>query len=106
MIEGIIIRGVGGNYYVDIGNEIIECRARGLFRVQNIKPLVGDRVLIRYTTENEKDKSGYIEEIKNRINEIKRPSVANVEQLMIFFAVSNPEPSFLLLDKQIGRAHV
>ena len=40
MIEGIIIRGVGGNYYVDIGNEIIECRARGLFRVQNIKPLV------------------------------------------------------------------
>ena len=106
MIEGIIIRGVGGNYYVDIGNEIIECRARGLFRVQNIKPLVGDRVLIRYTTENEKDKSGYIEEIKNRINEIKRPSVANVEQLMIFFAVSNPEPSFLLLDKLLIAAEI
>lgn len=106
MIEGIIIRGVGGNYYVDIGSEIIECRARGLFRVQNIKPLVGDKVLIRPTTDNKNDKSGYIEEIKERINEIKRPSVANVEQLLIFFAVSNPEPSFLLLDKLLIAAEI
>nr|WP_312576030.1 ribosome small subunit-dependent GTPase A [Sedimentibacter sp.] len=104
MIEGIIIRGVGGNYYVDIGNDIIECRARGLFRLKNIKPLVGDKVLIRLTMENEK--SGYIEEIKDRINEIKRPSVANVEQLLIFFAVSNPEPSFLLLDKLLIAAEI
>jgi len=104
MIEGIIIRGVGGNYYVDIGDEIIECRARGLFRLKNIKPLVGDKVLIRLTVENEK--AGYIEEIKERINEIKRPSVANVEQLMIFFAVSNPEPSFLLLDKLLIAAEI
>lgn len=104
MIEGIIIRGVGGNYYVDIGNEIIECRARGLFRLKNIKPLVGDRVLIRLTVENEK--SGYVEEIKERINEIKRPSVANVEQLLIFFSVSNPEPSFLLLDKLLIAAEI
>lgn len=106
MIDGIIIRGVGGNYYVDIGNEIIECRARGLFRLQNIKPLVGDKVLIRLTSENENDRSGYIEEIKKRINEIKRPSVANVEQLLIFFAVSNPEPSFLLLDKLLIAAEI
>ncbi len=104
MIEGIIIRGVGGNYYVDIGDEVIECRARGLFRLKNIKPLVGDKVLIRLTTEDEK--SGYIEEIKERINEIKRPSVANVEQLLIFFAVSNPEPSFLLLDKLLIAAEI
>jgi len=104
MIKGIIIRGVGGNYYVDIGNEIIECRARGLFRLKNIKPLVGDRVLIRLTEEDEH--SGYIEEINERTNEIKRPSVANVEQLLIFFAVTNPEPSFLLLDKLLIAAEV
>ncbi len=104
MIEGIIIRGVGGNYYVDIGNEVIECRARGLFRLKNIKPLVGDKVLIRLTAEDEK--SGYIEDIKERINVIKRPSVANVEQLLIFFAVSNPEPSFLLLDKLLIAAEI
>ena len=97
MINGIIIRGVGGNYYVDTGNEIIECRARGLFRLKNIKPLVGDRVLVRITEENEH--SGYIEEIHERTNEIKRPPIANAEQLLIFFAVTNPEPSYLLLDK-------
>lgn len=99
MIEGIIIRGVGGNYYVDTKNDLVECRARGLFRLKNIKPLVGDRVLIRLTEENEH--AGYIEEIKERTNEMVRPPVANAEQLLIFFAVSNPEPSFLLLDKLI-----
>lgn len=97
MIEGIIIRGVGGNYYVDIGNNLVECRARGLFRLKNIKPLVGDRVLIRLTVEDEH--AGYIEEIKERTNEMIRPPVANAQQLLIFFAVTNPEPSFLLLDK-------
>lgn len=104
MIKGIIIRGVGGNYYVDIGNDIIECRARGLFRLKNIKPLVGDSVLIRLTEEDEH--SGYIEEINERTNEIKRPPVANAEQLLIFFAVTNPEPSFLLLDKLLIAAEV
>ncbi|MGD9567179.1 MAG: ribosome small subunit-dependent GTPase A [Sedimentibacter sp.] len=97
MIDGIIIRGVGGNYYVDTGSKLVECRARGLFRLKNIKPLVGDRVLIRLTEEDENQ--GYIEEIKDRTNEMVRPPVANAEQLLIFFAVINPEPSFLLLDK-------
>jgi len=97
MIDGIIIRGVGGNYYVDIGKKLVECRARGLFRLKNIKPLVGDKVLIRLTEEDENQ--GYIEEIKERTNEMVRPPVANAEQLLIFFAVTNPEPSFLLLDK-------
>lgn len=97
MIDGIIIRGVGGNYCVDTGDKLIECRARGLFRIKNIKPLVGDRVKIRITEEDEN--SGYIEEISERFNEIKRPPIANAEQLLIFFAVTNPEPSFLLLDK-------
>ena len=104
MIEGIITKGVGGNYYVDIGNKIIECRARGLFRLKNIKPLVGDIVLIRITEEDEN--SGYIEEIKDRTNEIKRPPVANAQQLLIIFAVKNPEPSFLLLDKLLIAAEV
>lgn len=97
MIEGIITKGVGGNYYVDIGNKIIECRARGLFRLKNIKPLVGDFCFIRITEEDEN--TGYIEEIKERTNEIKRPPVANVQQLVIIFSIKNPQPSFLLLDK-------
>lgn len=104
MIEGVIIKGVGGNYYVDTEKGLIECRARGLFRLKNIKPLVGDNVLIRLTEEDET--SGYIEEIKERTNEIVRPPVANVEQLLIFFAVTNPEPSFLLLDKLLIAAEI
>jgi ribosome biogenesis GTPase len=104
MIEGIITKGVGGNYYVDIGTKIIECRARGLFRLKNIKPLVGDFCLIRLTEEDEN--SGYIEEIKERINEIKRPPIANAQQLVIIFAVKNPEPSFLLLDKLLIAAEL
>ena len=97
MIEGNIIRGLGGNYYVDIGDKMIECRARGLFRLKNIKPLVGDRVLIRITEEDED--AGYIEEIIDRKSEIKRPNIANAQQLIIIFSVKNPEPSFLLMDK-------
>ncbi len=96
-MQGVIIRGVGGNYYVDTNDGIIECRARGLFRNQNIKPLVGDRVVIRLTEENKKN--GYIEEILDRKNEMKRPLVSNIDQIIIVFAVKNPEPSFLLLDK-------
>lgn len=97
MLEGVILKGVGGNYYVDTEEGIKECRARGLFRNQKIKPLVGDNVIIRLTNENVN--SGYIEEIKNRKNEMKRPPVSNVDQIIIVFAITNPEPSFLLLDK-------
>ena len=104
MIEGIITRGVGGNYYVDIGDKIIECRARGLFRLKNLKPLVGDRVLVRITEEDEN--AGYIEEIKERTSEIKRPNVANAQQLIIIFSIKNPEPSFLLLDKLLIAAGI
>lgn len=96
-MQGVIIRGVGGNYYVDTNEGIIECRARGLFRNQNIKPLVGDKVKIRLTEENKNN--GYIEEILKRKNEMKRPAVSNIDQIIIVFAVKNPEPSFLLLDK-------
>lgn len=104
MIEGIITKGVGGNYYVDIGSKIIECRARGLFRLKNIKPLVGDNVLIRITEEDEE--VGYIEEIKERTNEIKRPPIANAQQLFIIFAIKDPQPSFLLLDKLLIAAEL
>ncbi len=96
MVYGTIIRGVGGNYYVDSENGLIECRARGLFRNQNIKPLVGDKVYFRITEEDEK--SGFIEKIEKRKNEMKRPPVSNVDQILIVFAATNPEPSFLLLD--------
>ncbi|HOK62481.1 MAG TPA: ribosome small subunit-dependent GTPase A, partial [Soehngenia sp.] len=84
MTDGIIIKGIGGFYYVDTGNGIIECRARGLFREQNIEPLVGDRVSIRI---NKEDSRGYIEEIYPRETVLTRPPIANVSQLIIVMSI-------------------
>ena len=71
MIEGIIIKGIGGFYYVKTQEGIYECRARGVFRENNITPLVGDNVLIRI---NEEDNTGYIEEIYGKKNPVNKTS--------------------------------
>jgi ribosome biogenesis GTPase len=102
--KGIILKCLGGFYYVDTGSEIIECRARGLFRKQDIKPIVGDRCRIRITEED--STVGYVEEIFQRSNEIIRPPVANVEQAIIVFAVEKPNPNFRLLDKFLIQAEL
>ena len=77
MLKGRIIKGVGGFYYVNVEDEIIERRARGIFREQKITPLVGDIVKIRISSE---DNTGYVEEIMDRESELIRPPVANVTQ--------------------------
>ncbi len=102
--EGIILKSLGGFYYVDTGIEIIECRARGLFRKLEIKPLVGDRCKIRITEED--STTGYVEEIMQRSNEMIRPPVANIEQAVIVFAVKKPNPNFRLLDKFLLQAEL
>ncbi|WDV47643.1 ribosome small subunit-dependent GTPase A [Clostridiaceae bacterium M8S5] len=96
MLEGIIIKGVGGNYYVKTASGVLECRARGLFRKQKIKPLIGDKVMVEVI---DGDKAGYIKEIKDRDNQLVRPTVANVSQAIIVFAIINPAPNLWLLDR-------
>ncbi|KGG81121.1 GTPase RsgA [Caloranaerobacter azorensis H53214] len=96
MLEGIIVKGIGGFYYVKVDDKIYECRARGLFRKKKITPLVGDRVKIRISRE---DNTGFIEEIFERKTELFRPPVANVDQVIIVFAVKNPDPNLWLLDR-------
>ncbi|SCG83505.1 ribosome biogenesis GTPase [Proteiniborus sp. DW1] len=96
MLEGIIIKGIGGFYYVKVENKVYECRARGLFRKNKTIPLTGDRVLIRV---NEEDNTGYVEQILDRITELKRPPVSNVNQAIIVFAAQKPEPNLWLLDR-------
>ena len=96
MLEGIIIKGIGGFYYVKVKEKVYECRARGLFRKSKIIPLIGDKVLIRI---NEEDNTGYIEQILDRITELKRPPVSNVNQAIIVFATQKPEPNLWLLDR-------
>lgn len=102
MIKGKIIKGVGGFYYVETSNGIYQCRARGVFRLEEKTPLIGDNVLIRVS--DEKDKEGYIEEIFERKNELVRPPVSNIDQIIIVFAAKKPKPNLWLIDKFIIQA--
>lgn len=98
MLQGKIIKGIGGFYYVHVPHKgIFECRARGIFRKENIKPLIGDNVMIALIDEAEK--TGQVEEILERTNQLIRPTVANIDQAVIVFSVSRPEPNFNLLDR-------
>lgn len=98
MLEGIIIKSIGGFYYVKVNEVIYECRARGLFRKQDIKPVVGDKVEI---TVSSNENTGYIQSIKERKTILIRPPVANIDQAIIVFSVKNPEPNQWLLDRFI-----
>ena len=95
MLEGVIIKGIGGFYYVKTKGKVYECRARGLFREEKVKPLVGDRVLIRVN----EDGSGYVEEIKERKTELLRPPVANINQAIIVMSIKSPNINLWLLDR-------
>ena len=99
MINGKIIKGIGGFYYVDTENGLYECRARGIFRKNKITPLVGDRVSISVV--DEENKKGVVEEIEKRDTELVRPSIANVDKALIVFAIKNPAPNLSLLDRFI-----
>ncbi len=97
-MQGKIMKGIAGFYYVHVAESgIYECKAKGIFRKQKIKPLVGDDVLIEITHEG--DKEGNIIEILPRKNELIRPAAANVGQALILFALRHPDPNFMLLDR-------
>lgn len=96
MKTGVIIKGIGGFYYVDIEGTIFECRARGKFRKESITPLVGDRVDIEV---NEESKQGYVLNIHPRKNEMIRPAIANIDQVIMVFAAKSPDINMALLQK-------
>ena len=99
-MQGKIMKGVGGFYYIhphNTVNTIYECKAKGAFRNQKIKPAVGDDVEIEIISEQ--DKTGNIVEILPRENLLIRPAVANVDQAVIVFALADPKPNYNLLDR-------
>ena len=97
-MQGKIIKGIAGFYYVHVVESgIYECKAKGVFRKENVKPLVGDDVEIEILDEEEK--TGNIVRILPRRNELIRPAVANVDQALVVFAVTEPKPHFNLLDR-------
>ena len=93
-MNGKIIKGIGGFYYIKTDEGIIECKARGKFRYNSLKPMVGDRVTIK--VENGK---GVIEDIHERSSELIRPTVANVTQAFVVFAIKNPDINLDLLNR-------
>lgn len=103
-LEGVIIKGIGGFYYVDTVDALYECRARGLFRKMNIKPLVGDRVIINSIDDT--NKTAFLFKISERENELIRPQVSNVSQIVTVISTENPKPNLYLLDKVIAGAEI
>jgi len=100
-IKGKIINIVSNIFYVEVNDKIYECTSRGIFKTKDLKPVVGDDVLIE--VENEK---GNILEIVDRTKYIKRPKMANLTQLILVVSSKNPVPDLLMLDKQLAFAEL
>ena len=97
-MKGKIMKGISGFYYVNVVESgIYECKAKGIFRKDKIKPLVGDDVEIEVLSEEKK--IGNIIKIFPRHSELVRPAVANVDQALVIFAAREPSPNFSLLDR-------
>lgn len=96
-MRGKIIKGIGGFYYIHTGEALYECKAKGIFRKEKMKPLVGDNVQIDVL--DEEKKLGSIVQILPRLNSLIRPAVANVDQAVVIFAMARPEPNLNLLDR-------
>lgn len=103
MEQGIILKGVGGRYQVKTEEGLITCTLRGKLRLKDDRVLVGDRVEVSVNADG---KSGVVEEILPRKNELIRPPIANVDQVLVVFAVQNPDPNFLLLDRILVQAEL
>lgn len=101
-MRGTIIKGIGGLYSVKAEDcNIYECKARGIFRKEKIKPMIGDKVLIEISPSGT-----LITEIEDRKNSLIRPSVANIDTLVAVISAKNPEPDFFLADKLLLMAEI
>lgn len=100
ILNGKILKGIGGFYYIETADAVYECKARGVFRKQKITPLVGDDVTITIRSNGENT----IDSIHPRKNFLVRPPVANIEQLFILSAACNPSPNLFLIDKMTAIA--
>ncbi len=97
-MQGKIIKGIAGFYYVHVAESgVYECKAKGIFRKERTKPLVGDNVEIEVLDKEAKE--GSITRIYPRKNELIRPAVANIDQAFVVFAAAKPNPHFNLLDR-------
>ena len=99
-VQGIVLRSIGGFYYVEAADTVYTCRARGIFRRHGITPVAGDRVMISV----KEDGTGMLEEVLERKNVLVRPPVANLDVLVLVASVCHPRTNTLVLDKMIAVA--
>ena len=103
-LEGMIIKGVGGFYYVECGDRVYECRARGVLRGgagrERITPLAGDRCVISVHP----DGLASVDSILERRNFLLRPPLANLDVLFIVVSLRDPQPNPLTVDRFISLA--
>ncbi len=95
--QGIIIKGIGGFYYVEADGLIYECKARGVFRKEKITPMCGDKVVISINEEEKAENT--VDVILPRKSFLQRPPVANIDRLIIVVAGAEPRPNTLLIDR-------
>lgn len=101
MQKGIIISNISDLYHVELEKgEIYTCNARGKFKNNEISPVAGDKVEIDII--DEEKKAGVIIKIEERINETKRPKMANLTQMILVLSMKLPKPDLELLDKQLA----
>ncbi len=100
ILQGIILRGIGGFYYVETADAVYTCRARGAFRRQGITPVAGDRVEVEVQPSGE----GFLTRVLERRNSLLRPPVANLDLLVLVASVCQPTTNTLVLDKMIAVA--
>ena len=99
MQKGIIICTSTNTYLVEEKEKIYKCLARGKFKKEKINLLVGDKV--EFTITNSEKQEGVIEQILPRKNELKRPKMSNLTQIILVVSMKMPNPDLLLLDKQL-----
>lgn len=99
-LNGILMKSIGGFYYVRTDDGEYECKARGSFRKSGDSPVAGDKVVINIPEEG----FASIEEIIPRKNKLKRPALANIDILVIVCSTVDPEPNFTVIDKMTAAA--
>lgn len=99
-LQGTIIKGIGGFYYIEVADVIYECKARGVFRKNKISPLPGD--VVNFTVNDGAENT--IDEILPRKNVLVRPPIANIDRLFVVVSVCEPKPNTLVIDKLIAIA--
>ena len=103
-MKGLIVKGIGGFYYVRTESGVIEAKGRGIFKKDGLILCVGDEVDISILPED--DSKGVIEKVYPRKNSFKRPPIANIDLFLTVFAAKAPKPNFPVIDKFLINARL